>query len=334
MFLNASDSMQEMKDSNQARIVEQEEAQAVLLLCLLKNINLLKVENPVAASRLSRFPTDYHFMALLHPQIKQGLVLQQLAHLHVTSQRMEGGQDGFRLTAIAPFFLLPKLTKVSGNVCHEPEDEDFLNFDCPPNASNVSHLSFERSAICPVALQMMFMACKRVEVFECDWAGVVLGWVEINFPHFKEGIYSHRRHLKRLRLDTRKHFDSWRDEYIGLIPPLGSLQEYTSLTSVELPASALIGWDEDGVGNYDRLQDSLPPNIEELAINQMAPRLYEHISALADVCSEKYPRLAKITISDDDWDEDLRADLKNRFVAMGAHVEIELVDGSEVDHFS
>ena len=334
MFLRAFERLQVPNTLYQNRVFEREEAQAALLLCLVENVRYLKIENPVLAATESRFRQDHLLLDLLIPQIKEGNVLQRLVELQATTNRLEGDQGGFRLSAISAFFQLPTMRRLTVIICHDPEDADFAGFDCPPGASNVTEIKIENSAICPLALHMMLSACKRIEVFECDWAGVALGWVEINFPRLKEGLHQHRESLKRTKLDARKHFDSWPEHDDGLVPPLGCLNEFTVLSSLDLPASSLIGWDEDGFGNFQDLRENLPPNLEELKINQIAPRLYEHIAALAEVCAEKYPKLSLITIYDDDPNDELKDDLVKRFDNMGGHVEIIIEDADEIDHFN
>jgi F-box-like len=333
-FLNASNLLQGIDDSQRSIIIEQEEAQAALLLCLLTNIKRLTIENPVSAVSQPRFRMDHLTLSLLQPHIERGTALQKLSHLHATTNRLEGGQAGFRLSAVSGFFRLPELTKVTGVMCHEPEDADFIGFDCPPGTSSVRHIAFERSAICPAGHRLMLRACKCVQVFECDWAGIAVGWVELNFPLLREAVFDHRSNLKRVRLDVRRHFDSYWNSDDGLLPPLGPLDEFTSLTDLDVPASALIGWDEDGFGNYTALKDSLPPNLEHLRINQTAPRIYEQVAALADVCTVVYPRLMKITLCDDALSEELERHLKSRFEEVGAHVKLVIEDGGEIDHFN
>lgn len=317
-------------------LIRDEEAQVALLLSLVQNLTHLYIENPNTAIETPRFRTDHQLMTMLDRGIRAGAVLQNLRTLVATSARLEGGQGGFRLSAIAPFFRLPNLHTFKGNVCHEPEDGLFAGFDCPARSSAVTKLGFEHSAICPAALRLMIGACARLEHFACDWAGAVVGWVEVNFPLLLQALWEHRESLKTLTLETRKHFDSWPEHDDGLVPPLGSLKEFTNLEVLDVPASALIGWDEDGFIGHESLGDVLPPKIRELRINQVAPRVYEHLGDLAVVCDEKFPGLKRIILCELDGHMDLsplEADLRKRFEDVGADVDFAIEYLGEPSHF-
>lgn len=317
-------------------LIRNEEAQVALLLCLTQNLTHLYIENPSTAIETPRFRTDHLLMTMIHPQIKAGVVLQNLRILVATSSRLEGGQGGFRLSAIAPFFRLPNLTTFKGTVCHEPEDGLFVGFDCPRRSSALTKLVFEHSAICPAALRLMIGACARLEHFACDWAGEVVGWVEVKFPLLRQALWEHRGSLKTLSLDTRKHFDSWPEHDDGFVPPLGPLKEFANLEVLDVPASALIGWDEDGFNGHDHLKDVLPPKIRELRINQIAPRVFEHLSDVALVCNERFPGLKRIVLCELQGYMDLsplEGDLKKRFEDMGADVDFAIEYTGEPSHF-
>jgi len=280
-------------------LIRSEEAQAALLICLARNLTYLHIDNPNTVIEAPRFNADHLLMAMLHPQIRENKILQNLRHLVATSSRLEGGQGGFRLGAISTFFRLPQLTTFSGNVCHEPEDGFFDGFDCPERSSTVTTLSFHHSAVCPMALKLMVCACARLEHFSCDWAGTAVGWVEVNFPLLKAALREHRASLRTLTLDTREHFDSWPEHDDGLVPALGSLEDFALLEALDVPASALIGWDEADVASQAAgaaLLDVLPPRVRELRVNQVAPRVYEHIAALAEVCNERFPELRRVVL--------------------------------------
>jgi len=326
--------------NNQSHIdslVRSEEAQVALLLCLAKGILHLHIENPSTEIDIPRFNDDHLLMTILHPQIKSGAVLQNLHTLVATSSRLEDGQGGFRLSAIAPFFRLPSLHTFKGNVCHEPEDKFCTGFDCPERSSTVTILTIQHSAICPLALKFMILACSRLEHFTCDWAGLAVGWVEVNFPFLRQALWEQRSSLKTLSLDTRKHFDSWPEHENGLVPALGSLQKFSALEVLDVPASALMGWAEDGFDGGDvELADVLPPAIRELRINGVAPRVYERLSLLAKVCADKLPGLRRIVLCEIPGAGDLaslKADLKKNFDEAGAEVDFEIEYLGELNHF-
>ena len=336
-MLTAGVSLQLNSQSHVDYLVRSEEAQVALLLVLAQSVVHLHIENPSTAIDTPRFSADHLLMAILHPQIKSGAVLQNLHTLVATSPRLEGGQGGFRLSAIAPFFRLPSLHTFKGCVCHEPEDNFFTGFDCPERSSTVTMLTLEHSAICPLALKFMILACARLEHFACDWAGTAVGWVEVNFPLLCQALWEHRSSLKTLSLDTRKHFDSWPEHENGLVPALGSLQKFSSLEVLDVPASALMGWPEDGFdGGYTELADVLPPAIRELRINQVAPRVYERLSLLAKVCADKFPELRRIVLCEIPEHMDLaplEADLRKNFYEAGAEVDFEIEYLGELSHF-
>jgi hypothetical protein len=81
----------------------------------------------------------------------------------------------------------------------------------------------------------------------------------------------------------------------------------------------------------------LPLNIEELKINEHAPRLSEQLDKFAMVCTELYPKLKLISVSraELDIDEDSHAEkkLKDKFAELAPDVSFVFEDGSEVDHF-
>jgi hypothetical protein len=311
---------------------------AALLIALARNLKLLHIENPTMEDEQPRFVLDHLVLSTLYPMIKLQAILQNLTTLHAVTARLEGGQGGFRLSSIATFFHLPNLRRVIGVACFEPEDDLFRDFNCPEKQSNVTDLNFVRSSICPLGLSQMLSACKAVESFDCDWAGFSVGWVEVNFPLLCGNLAMHKDVMKRLRLDTRKHYDSWPERDDGLVPPLGGeLKAFTALTKLDAPASALIGWDEDNIGGYGELKDVLPPNLEELKINEYAPRLVEELDKFIPVFKELYPKLRRLSISraelelEEDGDVEERLMKKLRDLAPELRVEFE--DGSEIDHF-
>jgi hypothetical protein len=308
-----------------------------LLISLCPKVVRLCLENPSTPDETPRFVLDYMILEILHPKIREGKTLQALESLTAVTARMEGSQGGFRLASIATFFHLPNLRKVRGVACFEPEDDLFTHFDCPPRHSAVRELDFIRSAICPLGLKEMLQACKAVEKFNNDWAGLPVGWVEVNFPLLRDALLDHKSTLKSIRLDTSKHFDSWPERDNGLVPPFGpSLKEFEELRAMNVPASCLIGWDEQAVGGYDSLQDVLPPNIEELKINESAPRLLQLIEDFAPTCATSFPRLKILTISRKLAEEiDAKAEerLKQLFAQLAEGVELLFEDGEEVDHF-
>ena len=326
--------------NNQAHVdylVRCEEAQVALLLCLAQSVIHLHVENPSMVIDTPRFGADHLLMAILHPQIISGIVFQKLCTLVATSSGLEAGQGGFRLSAIAPFFRLPSLHSFKGCVCHQPEDNRFTGFDCPERSSTVTMLTFQHSAICPLALKYLILACTRLEHFACDWAGTVVGWVEVNFPLLRQALWEQRSSLKTLSLNTRKHFDSWPWHENGLVPELGSLQKFPALEVLDVPASALIGWSEDGYDGGDtKLADVLPPAIRELRINMVAPRVYEHLGSLAKVCAVKFPELRRIVQCEVEEHRELsplEADLRKNFDEAGADVSFEIEYLGELSHF-
>jgi hypothetical protein len=338
LFISAAQQALSMSANSQDDMCQYEEVQAALLIALATNLKLLRIENPTTEDEQPRFVLDHVVLSNLYPKIKQGAILQNLTTLHAVTARLEGGQGGFRLSSIAAFFHLPNLRRVVGVACFEPEDDLFRDFDCPFGESNVNDLSFVRSSICPLGLSQMLSTCKAVESFDCDWAGLSVGWVEINFPLLRGNLAMHKDHLKRLRLDSRKHYDSWPEHDDGLVPPLGTeLKDFTSLIKLEAPASALMGWDEDNIGGYHELKDVLPPNLEELKINEYAPRLIEQLDKLILVCAEMYPKLKLVSISRADLDlvEDGDAEkrLKQKLQDLAPELTVEFEDGSEVDHF-
>jgi len=181
----------------------------------------------------------------------------------------------------------------------------------------------------------MIKACKALTAFECEWAGVSLGWVEINFPLLKDALVQHKDTLEALTLDTAKHYDSWPEMDDGLIPPMGlMLRKFKKLKKLDAPASALIGWDEDGIGGYDPLKVVLPPNIEELKMNEFAPRMVEMLEDFVGCCCERCPKLKKLTISRvHAGDNDVEDDLRSKFAAMAPGVELFFEDQRDLDHF-
>lgn len=334
-FLTAGNPIHRRTQDQMEYLIRNEEAQVALLLCLVSNLTQLHIENPNTALETPRFRTDHLLMTMLHPQIKDGSILQNLNTLIATSSRLEGGQGGFRIASIAPFFRLPKLQEFKGNVCYEPEDGLFVGFDCPERTASVTKLDFQHSAICPAGLNLLIGACARVEHFSCDWAGTTVGWVELNFPLLLQALWEHRESLKTLSLDARKHFDSWQEHDDGLVPPLGSLKEFTELEVVDVPGSALIGWDENGFESHD-LKTVLPPKIRELRINQVAPRVYEHISRVAEVCNEEFPGLKRIILCElQDHAESmtLEMDVRKRFDDVGTEVDFAIEYMGEPSHF-
>ncbi|KIW05133.1 uncharacterized protein PV09_03685 [Verruconis gallopava] len=315
-----------------------EETHAALLIALSTNLKLLHLENPTTKDEQPRFVLDHLVLSSLFPKIKEQAILQNLTTLHAVTARLEGGQGGFRLSSIAPFFHLPNLRRVVGMACFEPEDDLYQDFDCPAGTSNVTDLSFIRSSICPIGLSQMLSACKAVESFDCDWAGLSVGWVEINFPLLRSNLAMHKDTMKRLRLDTRKHYDSWPERDDGLVPPLGEeLKTFTALKKLDAPASALIGWDEDDVGGYHRLRDVLPPNLEELKINEYAPRLVEELDDFIPHCAELYPKLKVLCISRSELEHEENGDAEERLLGISRDLapalRVQFEDGSEVDHF-
>ncbi|QDS76402.1 hypothetical protein FKW77_003899 [Venturia effusa] len=317
------------------RLIEKEEAHAALLVALLPGLRHLHIENPNLVNEPARFGMDHLILDILQPQIEKGAILQELETLTAVTARLEGGQGGFRLASIASFFLLPKLRSVIGVACFEPEDELFVNFDPPRRSSAVRELRFRRSAICPLGLSEMLESCKAVEVFDCDWAGLSVGWVEINFPLLLKALESHKETLRELTLDTAKHFDSWPESDDGLVPPLGpALQTFKKLRKLDVPASALIGYDENDVGGYEKLKDILPPNLEELKVNEFAPRLVEMVEELVPHCTTLLPKLRKLIISRiHAGDADVEDDLERKFKEMAPGVRLSFVDRREIDHF-
>ena len=154
----------------------------------------------------------------------------------------------------------------------------------------------------------------------------------------RAALAKHKSTLTKLRLDTRKHYDSWPERDDGLVPPLGSeLKQFTALIRVEAPASALIGWDENNVGGYDALTSVLPPNIEELKINEYAPRLINMLDSFVTICSEMYPNLRRLTISrvPNEIEEggEVEQRLKKSFRDLAPELWVSFEDGSEIDHF-
>jgi hypothetical protein len=262
-------------------------------------------------------------------------MLRSLKTLTAVTSRMEGGQGGFRLSSIGTFFVLPNLRFVRGVACFEPEDDLFTDFDCPTRTSTVREIRLLRSAICPLGLRQMITACKTLDKFTCDWAGISLGWVEINFPLLTLALLNHKSTLTSIGLNTAKHYDSWPERDNGLVPPFGpSLREFEKLITLDVPASCLIGWDEDDVGGYAPLKDVLPPNIEELSINEFAPRLMELLDDFAMVCAERYPKLKKLTVSRL-FSGNIKVEDKfsKKFAVLAPEVKLSFVDGKEVDHF-
>lgn len=315
-------------------IIDKEEAQVTLLVALCPNLIRLYFENPCTVHEKPRFSLDHMIMDIIHPQIHRGMMLQKLETLTAVTARLEGGQGGFRLSSIATFFRLPNLRIIRGVACMEPEDELFKDFDCPAGTSSVREIHLIRSAVCPVGLEQMIRACKKVEFFECDWAGETVAWVEINFSVLRKALLKHKKTLTYLCLNTGEHFDSWPERDNGLVPPLGpSLAEFESLTRLDVPASALIGWDEHNVGNFDPLKDILPPNLEELGINESAPRLQEMLEGLVPVCAEKFPKLRKITVSRRHCGgEAIEDDLIEQFAEAAPDVDISFLDGEEIEN--
>lgn len=321
--------------STRDSLIEKEEAHAALLVALVPGLKHLHIENPNLVNEPSRFGMDHLVIDILQPQIKRKRILQELERLTAVTARLEGGQGGFRLSSIASFFLLPKLRSVIGVACFEPEDDLFVNFDPPRRSSAVTELRFLRSAICPLGLSEMLESCKAVEIFDCDWAGLSVGWVEINFPLLLEALQSHKETLTELILDTAKHFDSWPESDDGLVPPLGpSLKGFEKLRRLDVPASALIGYDEHDVGGYGKLKDTLPPNLEELKFNEFAPRLVQLVEEFIPYCTTLVPNLRTITISRvHAGDADVEDDLENKFAQSAPGVKLSFQDRREIDHF-
>ncbi|TID13759.1 hypothetical protein E6O75_ATG01737 [Venturia nashicola] len=316
-------------------LVQKEEAHAALLVALVPSLKHLHIENPNLVNEQSRFGMDHLILDILQPQIKSGKILQNLERLTAVTARMEGGQGGFRLSSIASFFLLPKLRSVIAVACFEPEDDLFVNFDPPRRSSAVRELRFLRSAICPLGLKKILECCRAVEIFDCDWAGLSVGWVEINFPLLLEALEHHKNTLTELTLDTAKHFDSWPESEDGLVPPLGpALHTFENLRKLDVPASALIGYDEYSVGGYGKLKDILPPNLEELKLNEFAPRLVGMVEELVPHCTTLLPNLRKLTISRiHAGATDVEDDLERKFREMAPVVQLSFVDRREIDHF-
>lgn len=316
-------------------LIEKEEAYAALLIALVPGLKHLHIENPNLINEPPRFGMDHLILDILQPHIKTGKILQDLERLTAVTARLEGGQGGFRLASIASFFLLPKLRSVIGVACFEPEDALFVNFDPPRRSSHVRELRFLRSAICPLGLRKILESCKAIEIFDCDWAGLSVGWVEINFPFLLETLEHHKGTLTELTLDTAKHFDSWPESDDGLVPPLGpALHTFKKLRKLDVPASAVIGYDEYNVGGYVNLKDVLPPNLEELKLNEFAPRLIEMVEELVPLCTTLLPKLRKLTISRiHAGDADVEDDLDRKFREMAPDVQLSFVDRREIDHF-
>jgi hypothetical protein len=324
---------------SQEEFRKREEVHAALLIALASNVKLLHLENPTLKDEQARFVLDHLVLTSIYSKLEQGTILQNLTTLHAVTSRLEGGQGGFRLSSIAPFFHLPKLRRVVAVACFEPEDDLFKDFNCPIGRSAVSDITFVRSSICPLGLSQVLNACKTVESLECDWAGLSVGWVEINFPLLRGTLASHKNHLKRLRLDTRKHYDSWPERDDGLVPPLGSeLKEFILLTKLDVPASALIGWDENHVGGYNSLSQVLPPNIEELKINEWTPGLAEELDDFIPLIPELYPKLRRLSISraeleSDEDDDEQEERLKQKMREFAPEVSVVFEDSQEIDHF-
>lgn len=318
---------------------EREEAHAALLIALARNVKFLHLENPTSKDEQARFSLDHLVLTPLYSKLKQGSILQKLTTFHALTSRLEGGQGGFRLSTIAAFFHLPKLQRVVALACFEPEDDLFKDFDCPIGESAVSDITFVRSSICPLALSQVLSACKTVESLDCDWAGLSVGWVEINFPLLRGNLAMQKNHLKRLRLDTRKHYDSWPERDDGLVPPLGSeLKEFSVLTKLDVPASALIGWDENHVGGYSALSEVLPPNIEELKINEWTPGLVEELDNFIPLIPELYPKLRQLNVSRaelelEEEDDEQEERLQQMMRKYAPDVSFVFEDEREMDHF-
>lgn len=317
------------------RVFDQEEAHAALLIALASDLKHLHIENPNLVNEPSRFGMDHLILDILQPQIREGKVLQKLEKLTAVTARLEGGQGGFRLASIASFFLLPNLVSITGVACFEPEDDLFVNFDPPRRASNVKELRFLRSAICPLGLSQMLESCKVLQAFDCDWAGLSVGWVEINFPLLLEALEAHKETLTELTLDTAKHFDSWPESDDGLVPPLGpTLKTFEKLRKLDVPASALIGYDESDVGGYCTLKETLPPNLEELKVNEFAPRLLEMVLDFVPHCVALVPKLRRFTISRVHvGNADIEDDLKLKFAEAVPNLKLAFEDKREIDHF-
>jgi len=305
------------------------------LISLCPNVTHLHLENPSTKDEPPRFVLDHLVLDIIHPQIRKSAVLQNLRSLTAVTARLEGGQGGFRLASIATFFQLPNLRKVTAVACFEPEDELFKDFDYPGSTYSVRKIRVIRSSVCPLGLSQMIKSCKAVETFDCDWAGISVGWVEINFPLLTGALAGHKDTLTSLRLDTAKHYDSWPEHDDGLVPPLGpALREFEKLKILDVPASALIGWDEDDVGGFEPLKDVLPPNIENLKINEYAPRILDKMLEFVGICAEMFPELKKLTISRvHSGTADVEDDLQGKFGKMAPEVELYFEDAREIDHF-
>jgi hypothetical protein len=162
-----------------------------------------------------------------------------------------------------------------------------------------------------------------------------VGWVEINFPLLRDALQQHKTTLTSISLNTAKHFDSWPERENGLVPPFGpSLKEFEVLKKLDVPASCIIGWDEHNVGGYSVLRDVLPPNIEELKINEFAPRLTELIDGFVAVCAGYFPKLKKLTISRKfAGDIDVEDNFHAKFAEFASDVELSFIDNDDIDHF-
>lgn len=96
---------------------------------------------------------------------------------------------GFVCPQSHPFFRLPSLHTFKGCVCHEPEDNFFTGCHCPERSSAVTVLTFQHSAIYLLALKSTILTRAHLEHFACDWAGTVVGWVEVNFPLLRQALW-------------------------------------------------------------------------------------------------------------------------------------------------
>jgi hypothetical protein len=145
----------------------------------------------------------------------------------------------------------------------------------------------------------------------------------------------HRNYLKRLRLDTRKHYDSWPERDDGLVPPLGDdLKAFTKLTRLDVPASAILGWDEDHNGGFSGFEEVLPQNLEELKSNEHAPRLVEELERWIPVIPERYPKLRKLSISiDTDGETNAEGRLTQMLKELCPEVRFSFEEPTEVDHW-
>jgi hypothetical protein len=159
--------------------------------------------------------------------------------------------------------------------------------------------------------------------------------VEINFPLLRDALLYHKTTLTSISLNTAKHFDSWPEKENGLVPPFGpSLKEFEVLKKLDVPASCIIGWDEDNIGGYSVLKDVLPPNLEELKINEYAPRLKELMDDFVAVCAGYYPKLKKLTISRKfSGGVNVEDNFHAKFAEFASDVELSFVDDDEIDHF-